>query len=741
MGSGCNTVTNRVYVTNYGSNTLSVIDGSTNNIISTINVGGAPQGVAVDLSTNRIYVTNGGSGTVSVIDGSTDNVIATVNVGTSPIGVAVNTSTHFIYVTNFDSNNVYVINGSTSTVVAVLNVGKWPQGVDVNPNTNLIYVAIGGGDIVSVIDGSTNSIVTTVNVGNGPWGVAVNSNTNRVYVANEWDDTVSIVQGGLTNTTIATVNTGNYPWGIALNPNTSLIYVTNESSSNVSVIQDTSSQDIGLLGNGQDGALIISSNITDNPIDSNCTGTAGSVSLSANNPNFTSGQVILIDQSQGVAAGQYERNVIQSYAPGTITVQTPLAYSYTTGAQVLVLKQYTNVTVYSGATWTAKAWNGTTGGILAFLANGSVNVQGTISSLGRGFAGGLGNNNSGTGYTGEGYLGLGSDTTNFYSKSPTNPGAGQGGGVAAIGSGGGGGGGHGTTGTNASYSGASGYTTNGGSSYDSADLTHMTLGSGGGGANQWEQYPGNSEYGGSGGNGGGIIFITGASIIVTGNLNSNGQNGYNSTTGGTYGGGGGAGGAILLKSYDLILGSSLVTAVGGQGGTGDVGHIYSGSPGGSGGSGYVVATQIINVNTTTLPNAVGATPYSQTLIASGGTGSYTWSMPSGNLPDGFSLNANTGVISGQTVLAYLPSPHQYSFTVQVTDSANDTATQQLSITVTCPRWDINDDGICNYLDLTLLGIYYDQTGTPGWIPEDINQDGVINYLDLTELGIYYGDTW
>jgi hypothetical protein len=58
-----------------------------------------------------------------------------------------------------------------------------------------------------------------------------------------------------------------------------------------------------------------------------------------------------------------------------------------------------------------------------------------------------------------------------------------------------------------------------------------------------------------------------------------------------------------------------------------------------------------------------------------------------------------------------------------------------------PAWDVNADGICNYLDLTLVGLYYGETGTPGWIPADINQDGVVNYLDLTILGLYYGQTW
>jgi len=45
------------------------------------------------------------------------------------------------------------------------------------------------------------------------------------------------------------------------------------------------------------------------------------------------------------------------------------------------LEQYTNVTVDSGKKWTVKAWNGTVGGILAFVASGTVTVTHKIDEL------------------------------------------------------------------------------------------------------------------------------------------------------------------------------------------------------------------------------------------------------------------------------------------------------------------------------------------------------------------------
>ena len=85
----------------------------------------------------------------------------------------------------------------------------------------------------------------------------------------------------------------------------------------------------------------------------------------------------------------------------------------------------------------------------------------------------------------------------------------------------------------------------------------------------------------------------------------------------------------------------------------------------------------LEVTTTSLPGATVGTPYSQGLGASGGSDTgYTWAITAGSLPDWASLNSGSGVISGTPTDITGTS----DFTVQVTDSASDTATQPLSIT-------------------------------------------------------------
>jgi hypothetical protein len=364
------------------------------------------------------------------------------------------------------------------------------------------------------------------------------------------------------------------------------------------------------FGNGQDGALTISSNTTDNPIDSACTGTAGTYTLSATNPLFAAGQQILIHQTQGAGAGTWMKNQIQSYSSGVITTVYPLNATYTTGAQVLVLKQYTNVTVNSGVTWTAKAWNGTTGGILAFLANGTVTVNGTITASEKGFRGGSSPTEGvpyALGKRGESY---GSSTYNDNSTSPNYGGGGGGWITNGSGSGGGAGGGGAYGGVGGTYT-EGAYTTSGGNgcpggttaygglsgnTYGSQDLkASLYLGSGGGsGANSYS--PG---HGGYGGRGGGIVFIASANIQVNGSISSNGQRGEVANLGHACGGGGGgSGGAILLQMQTGSLGTSKVTAYGGLYGYNTNGFQI---PGGAGGVGRIHVNYLTSYTGSTDP--------------------------------------------------------------------------------------------------------------------------------------------
>ena len=106
-----------------------------------------------------------------------------------------------------------------------------------------------------------------------------------------------------------------------------------------------------------------------------------------------------------------------------------------------------------------------------------------------------------------------------------------------------------------------------------------------------------------------------------------------------------------------------ITATDGSGATGS--RAYS-----------VTINAAISVNPASLPNGVVAVAYAQTVSATGGTGSYTYSVSAGSLPAGLALNASSGVITG-TPTATATS----SFTITATDGNGATGSRAYSVTI------------------------------------------------------------
>ena len=98
----------------------------------------------------------------------------------------------------------------------------------------------------------------------------------------------------------------------------------------------------------------------------------------------------------------------------------------------------------------------------------------------------------------------------------------------------------------------------------------------------------------------------------------------------------------------------------------------------SGSTTLTVQTAPLAITTTSLTNGTVNAAYSATLAASGGTLPYTWSIASGGLPTGLTLNAASGAITGTPTTAGVSN-----FTAQVSDASSpvQTATKALSITI------------------------------------------------------------
>ncbi|MDR3003531.1 MAG: putative Ig domain-containing protein, partial [Acidovorax sp.] len=94
-----------------------------------------------------------------------------------------------------------------------------------------------------------------------------------------------------------------------------------------------------------------------------------------------------------------------------------------------------------------------------------------------------------------------------------------------------------------------------------------------------------------------------------------------------------------------------------------------------------VTQPTLSLAPSSLPSGMVNASYSQTLTASLGTAPYTYAISAGSLPDGLSLSASAGEITGTPTVSA-----SYSFTVQATDSYGASGTQSyvLAIAVQIP---------------------------------------------------------
>lgn len=334
---------------------------------------------------------------------------------------------------------------------------------------------------------------------------------------------------------------------------------------------DDTSPWVHKFGYGSDGTYTVSTPTTYGTPTTTFTGTSWDLTgVVGATTGFAAGNLVLIHQTWLTGGGSWELNRITSIPSTTISFELPLQNTYSSGAQIIKLMQYSAVTI--NATLTAPAFNGQTGGILAFLCNGLTDINATITSQNCGFGGGV--------YVTALSAEQGDSSTGNGGNSTSANGAGGGGGRydgtnRGHGAGGGGGGGatagengSATSGSSGSHTAGSGGTT----SASNASLTTAVFGGSGGGASR----EGSGATASDGAASAGGIFIFSNYIDASGGAFN--ISGSQSNTSVQSPGGSSAGSFCLIKAQVATLGSSST----GNGGARSTGSSCYGGAGGNG---------------------------------------------------------------------------------------------------------------------------------------------------------------
>lgn len=140
------------YISNGGSNTVTVLDLVYLRQDRTLQVGANPVGLAVSPTRNEVYVANSQSGTVSVIDTNANRVVATIPVHHQPSFITVDPTGHRAYVVNSGSNSVSTLDLDRRREMAVAGTGEQPSVARISPDGRSLVVSNRGSGSVSTFD-------------------------------------------------------------------------------------------------------------------------------------------------------------------------------------------------------------------------------------------------------------------------------------------------------------------------------------------------------------------------------------------------------------------------------------------------------------------------------------------------------------------------------------------------------------------------------------------------------------
>ncbi|MGD1836581.1 MAG: YncE family protein [Nitrososphaeraceae archaeon] len=251
-----NLLTNMIYITHPNSNSISVVDGSTNRLISSIDNIFTPVNIKIDSLNGYFYVTNIDKNTITRFSIINPQNNKTVHVGDKPYDIGINQKNNKIYVTNLDNNTVTIINRTTFSILDTISVGNSPVGLAIDEVSNNTYISNLKSNNIYVLDGESNEILDKIPTGNKPTGITVNDQ-GIIYVSNIGDETVSVINNSnnhfknINNIDVnpnvdnkkhsrlpPSINFPNVASFIDINENTAEVYVTNTASNIISVINN-----------------------------------------------------------------------------------------------------------------------------------------------------------------------------------------------------------------------------------------------------------------------------------------------------------------------------------------------------------------------------------------------------------------------------------------------------------------------------------------------------------------------
>jgi YVTN family beta-propeller protein len=232
-----------LYVASNNVSGLRVINTTSNSVAGTLYTGcGTVEGVVYDAGNDRLYAECPLTNTLAIVDPSSGLVLQKIRGfdGEGDNGIAVDPRTGDLFVGDWDSDTVTVLSGTTNAVLATVTVGADPDGTFYDAASHSVYVNLEYSDQVVVLNAASFAVEKQLPVGSVPHTVVFAPGLDAAVDSNWGSGNLSVIDSS-TNDVVGTLYGGSGPWGIAYDPANGLLYVADELSASVQVLGPVSS--------------------------------------------------------------------------------------------------------------------------------------------------------------------------------------------------------------------------------------------------------------------------------------------------------------------------------------------------------------------------------------------------------------------------------------------------------------------------------------------------------------------
>jgi len=243
----------KAYIACIQSDKLVVLNMDARVIDATVDVGDTPRHIAVSPDGTRIYVANSNSNTVSIIDASTNTVIGNIAV-TTPYDLEVLPDGSRLYILSSTGTltSWWTNNNTQATTLGSLGTS---YGMDITPDGSAVYIANYGGNnrLYKIWTNNNTGPYYSMGVA-GYYEVKVHPNGQRVYIPT----TTTYIKVFNTNTNLfeSNIGTSNPVLGIDTSPDGSKLYAVTQSANLIPVFSTSTGTLIGTINNLQSPAVL-----------------------------------------------------------------------------------------------------------------------------------------------------------------------------------------------------------------------------------------------------------------------------------------------------------------------------------------------------------------------------------------------------------------------------------------------------------------------------------------------------